>query len=367
MSQSPNRIAFSNNGNAFQSELRQRIDAYFTQNNISKTGNFLLWTKTFLALTIPPVLLAYSFLGGLPMWANYAIFAFIGVMHAFTGFNVMHDACHGSFSNTLWVNKLFGHSMELLGSSAHIWKFKHNVLHHTWTNVDGIDDDIAKSPMLRHCNSQAYKPIQKYQHVYMFLLYGISTIWWMFGNDLIKYFKKEVNAQPMPKMSTVDHLIFWGFKLLYAVTYVVLPIAFFGVLHGILLFVTLHFALGLLLSLVFQMAHAVEGVHFEDFNEYDAPQEKIPNEWAIHQVLTTNNFATKSWLATFFMGGLNFQVEHHLFPNISHVHYPKMNEILKELCVKYNIQYNEIPTFWQSVVSHIRWMKAMGTPQLQAA
>src|SRR5210317_431083 len=364
MKTAPNRIGFTNNGNEFFADLRNQVEDYFQQRNIKKTGNFLLWSKTAFALITIPALMALAFWGNLPLWSVYIVFAIVGVLHAFTGFNVMHDACHGSFSSKPWVNKMFGHSIGLLGSHAPIWKFKHNVLHHTWTNVDGIDDDIAKSPMLRHCESQTFKPMHKYQHIYMFGLYAISTIWWLFGNDSIKYFKGEVNNQPIPKMSWVDHLTFWGFKLPYIFIYIVYPIMTFGALHGILLFLTLHVSLGILLSLVFQMAHAVEGMHFEDYKGFDSPSEKLPNEWAVHQIKTTNNFSTKSWIATWFMGGLNFQVEHHLFPNISHVHYPKLNQILRSTCEKYGVEYKEIPTFWQSIVSHVRWMKTMGQTQV---
>jgi linoleoyl-CoA desaturase len=130
-----------------------------------------------LALNIPAV--------GIPMpiWGSLLLFVLIGQMHTFTGFNVMHDACHGAFSSKGWVNKLFGNSLGLMGSHAFIWKFKHNTLHHTWTNVDGLDDDIAKAPILRHCESQPFKPYHKNQHLYMFFLYGISIIFWMYAND----------------------------------------------------------------------------------------------------------------------------------------------------------------------------------------
>ncbi len=363
----PKTIAFSNHGNEFFAELRRRVDGYFQSKSMSKNGNYKLWWKTAFALLFTPALLVLAYWGNLPFWAVVIVFALVGVMHAFTGFNVMHDACHGSFSSKPWVNKLFSHSLEMLGSHAPIWKFKHNVLHHTWTNIDGLDDDIAKSPFLRHCESQALKPMHKFQHVYMFGLYAISTIWWLFGNDTIKYFKREVNLQPLPKFTVYEHFTFWVSKIIYLLIYLVYPATLFGWGSAFLLFFVLHASLGILLSLVFQMAHAVDGIHFENVEVYDRPVEKIPNEWAIHQIMTTSNFATRSWLATWFMGGLNFQVEHHLFPNISHVHYPEVNKILKGLCNEFNVKYNEVPTFWQSIQSHIRWMRKMGQPELAVA
>ena len=247
-----------------------------------------------------------------------------------------------------------------MGSHDFIWKFKHNTLHHTWTNVDGLDDDIAKAPILRHCESQPYKPYHKNQHLYMFPLYGISIIFWMYANDFMKYFNKAVNEQPMPKMTLSEHFIFWTAKIVYTGLYVIAPLYFLGFGYGFLCYMMMQISMGIVLSLVFQLAHAVETTHFEDATQYDIPKERLPNEWAVHQVMTTNNFATKSPFATWFMGGLNFQTEHHLFPNISHVHYPALNEILVPLCAKYNVKYNEMPTFTYAVGSHIRYMKSLG-------
>jgi linoleoyl-CoA desaturase len=194
----------------------------------------------------------------------------------------------------------------------------------------------------------------------MFPLYGISIIFWMYANDFMKYFNKAVNDQPMPKMSLSEHVIFWSAKIVYTALYVVAPLYFLGIGYGFLCYMMMQISMGIVLSLVFQLAHAVEDLHFEDATQYNIPTERLPNEWAVHQVMTTNNFATKSPFATWFMGGLNFQTEHHLFPNISHVHYPALNEILVPLCVKYNVKYNEMPTFTYAVGSHIRYMKSLG-------
>jgi linoleoyl-CoA desaturase len=223
-----------------------------------------------------------------------------------------------------------------------------------------LDDDIAKAPILRHCESQPFKPYHKNQHLYMFFLYGISIIFWMFVNDFMKYFNKAVNEQPMPKMSFTEHLIFWTAKVCYTLFYVVAPLYFLGIGWGFACYMAMQISMGIVLSLVFQLAHAVEDLHFEDGVKYDTNSERLPNEWAIHQVMTTNNFATKSPFATWFMGGLNFQTEHHLFPSISHVHYPALNKILVPLCEKYNVKYNEMPTFSYAVGSHVRYMKSLG-------
>ncbi|PHX91767.1 MAG: acyl-CoA desaturase [Flavobacteriales bacterium] len=358
-------IKFTIKGNDFFNELRVQVDDYFSSRKLSKNGDMRLWIKTAFALIATPLMVLFAlnipYIGvPMPIWGSVFLFILVGQMHAFTGFNVMHDACHGAFSSRGWVNKLFGNSLSLMGSHAFIWKFKHNTLHHTFTNIDGLDDDIAKAPVLRHCASQEFKSFHKNQHIYMFFLYAISVMFWVFGNDIVKYFRKAVNEQPMPKMNLEEHIIFWVSKVTYTLVYIVAPIHFLGWGWGISCYLIMQFSLGVMLSLVFQMAHAVENVHFEDATQYDVSKDRIPNEWAIHQVITTNNFATNSPFATWFMGGLNFQVEHHLFPSTSHVHYPELNKILKPLCVKFNVDYHEIPTFGKAVASHIRYMKMLG-------
>ena len=76
----------------------------------------------------------------------------------------------------------------------------------------------------------------------------------------------------------------------------------------------------------------------------------IESEWAVHQVATTVNFATQNKMWNWLFGGLNFQVEHHLFPRISHVHYPELNKRLKQVCAEFNVAYQEFPIVAQCIV-----------------
>jgi linoleoyl-CoA desaturase len=249
--------------------------------------------------------------------------------------------------------------MSLLGSHAFIWKTKHNVIHHTYTNVDGVDDDIAKIPALRHCPSQPWKPAHKFQHVYMMGLYAISSVFWMYVADFEKYFKRRVYTTDLPKIPAHEHVIFWVTKLMYTLVYLGLPIYFLGVGAGVLCFFSLHITLGIILSCVFQMAHVVEKTHFVEAN-MDV-RTRIPQEWAVHQMATTANFAPNSPFWTWFTGGLNFQVEHHLFPQISHVHYPDVRKIVQQVAAKYNVPYLEYPTFREAFFSHLRLMRQLGS------
>jgi linoleoyl-CoA desaturase len=274
----------------------------------------------------------------------------------------MHDACHGSYSSKKWVNDIFGLSLNALGGNAFIWKFKHNIIHHTYTNVDGIDDDIAKSPVLRHCPSQKWVPMLKYQFLYMFLLYSLSSILWVFLTDFVKYFSRKIIVTDM-KISVKEHIIFWASKLLYFVFYIIIPIALIGWQHWLVGYLIMNVTIGLTLSLVFQLAHVVEKTSFEVATE---KPRVIESEWAVHEMMTTADFAPKNKMISWFVGGLNFQVVHHLFPRVSHIHYPALSKILQKECAKFNVPYHYYPTMTQAVVSHVRIMKQLGKKDFAA-
>ena len=354
------KIRFSNQNNSFSDTLQAEVKNYFTEKNIKQTGDYRLFLKS--ATLIPAALGIYVLLltMTLPVWGALLLCAVLGFILACIGFNVMHDACHGSYSRNKNLNYIMGLSMNALGSNAFIWKFKHNIIHHTYTNIDGVDDDIAKSPVLRHCFSQPFKPMHKYQHIYMVPLYALSSILWALMTDFDKYFKREINGTPLQNMSTKEHVIFWVTKALYIVFYIAIPIYFVGLPAFFAGYFVANAAMGLTLSLVFQLAHVVETTEFVDASHVEGKM-TIEDAWAIHQVKTTSNFAMNSKLVSWFVGGLNFQIEHHLFPKVSHVHYPAISKIVQRVCADFNVPYNNIPRLDTAIASHFRTMRIFGT------
>lgn len=352
------KVTFDNRDTAFFTALKTSVDDYFTERRLKKTGNWKLYAKT--VTLIPAAVAIYVSLLVFPLhWLPAVLLCgLLGFILACIGFNVMHDACHGSYSSRKWINNLMGLSLNMLGGNAFIWKFKHNIVHHTYTNVDGIDDDIAKSPLMRHCSTQKWVPAHRYQHIYMIFLYAISTIAWTFLQDFQKYFNRKVHNTELQKMDLTEHIIFWVSKVLYIVFYVLVPALVVGWLPWLIGFLCMHVVLGLTLAVVFQLAHVVEETGFVQAIEND-PQ-KIEAAWAVHQVNTTSNFARRNKIISWFTGGLNYQVEHHLFPRISHVHYPAISDIVKKTCQQFDLAYHEFPTMWKAVVSHFNFMKQLG-------
>lgn len=351
------KVTFNNSNRLFYQSVKKSVDAYFQSRQLKKTGNWKLYMKAI--LLIPVALGLYGYL----LWGNYnwlsgiLLAALLGFSLVCIAFNVMHDACHGSYSRKKWVNELMGLSMNVLGSNAFIWKIKHNIIHHTYTNIDGIDDDLANSSLLRLCDTQPWKPIHRFQFIYMYLLYSISTLAWMWGTDFVKYFSRKIHHTPINQIEFHQHVVFWTSKLLYLFFYVAVPVYFVGWQWWLTGFLIIHVVMGLTLSIVFQLAHVVEKTTFEVVAE---KPKVIASEWAIHEVITTADFAPANKVISWFLGGLNYQIEHHLFPQISHVHYPALSKIVRQQCELFGLPYNYYPTMRQAIYSHVRLMKQLG-------
>jgi linoleoyl-CoA desaturase len=270
----------------------------------------------------------------------------------------MHDANHGSYSPNTRLNDFIGLTANAMGASSYFWKQKHNIIHHTYTNVDGIDDDIAKSPIIRQCESQKWVPAHKVQHLYLLPVYALSSIFWIFFMDFTKYFTHKIYTTEAWKMSSKNHIVFWLTKIWYATAFIALPIYVWGWTGWLAGFLLLNVSMGLTLSLVFQLAHVVENTEFEHI-PLDSTKH-LDTAWSEHQLKTTSNFAMNSKTISWLVGGLNYQIEHHLFPRVSHVHYPALSKIVQEKCLEFHLPYNQYKTLSQALASHFRVMKQLG-------
>ena len=344
---------------SFHSELKKRISDYFAQSGKQITGNFKLYFKA--------ILLVVSFIGVYthlvfftpPILLAIAECVLLGFLTAAIGFNVMHDGAHGSFSPIKWVNNVASNAASFLGASQYMWKTKHNVIHHTYTNIHGVDDDIEARPFLRLCDEQSHYLIHRYQHLYFWAAYSLLYMYWVFVSDYMKYFSLKIGTTRLRKMTFPEHFFFWFYKLSHAFFFVVLPIYLLGFLPWMIGFLSMSLVAGFVLSLVFQLAHTVEHTHFPHPDEATG---KMSDEWAIHQLKTTANFATKNKFVSWFVGGLNFQVEHHLFPKICHVHYRRISGIVKATAAEFNLPYHVNKNFITALRAHYLFLKRMGRP-----
>lgn len=350
---------FTNPNPSFHGEIKKRINKYFEERGIAPTGNSKLYSKAIILVVAFVSLYVHLVFFTPPHWAWIVLESIImGCTIAAIGFNIMHDGAHGSFSNSKKVNILAAFTLNVLGGSSFMWNMKHNVIHHAYTNVDGVDDDIDIKPWMRMSSSQPKYKAHKYQHIYFWFLYSLLYIFWIFYSDYQKYFKNSIGEMPLKKMHFSDHAIFWGFKIFNLFLYIVLPIMMMGWQMWLVSFLTFSLVAGLVLSIVFQLAHTVEHTAFPVPNEVT---NRLDDEWAIHQIKTTANFATDNKLVCWFVGGLNFQIEHHLFPKVSHIHYPQISKIIRQACQEYGITYIEYPKVRMAVASHVNFLREMGS------
>lgn len=348
---------FSNVRYSFHSELKAKISEYFLEVGRSTTGNYELFIKAVVLMIgfIFVYIHLVFFTPALP-WQIFES-VILGCLVAAIGFNVMHDGAHGSFSKYKWVNQLAAFSLNILGGNSFMWNLKHNIIHHAYTNVDGVDDDIDIQPWLRMSSTQRKYKMHKYQHLYFWVLYSLLYIFWVFILDYQKYFKGKIGSVSVRTMKLKDHFIFWTFKFVHLFLFVGLPVYVVGFESWLISFLIFTLVAGFVLSLVFQLAHTVEHTAFPIANPETG---KLEDEWSIHQLKTTADFATKNKLVTWLIGGLNFQIEHHLFPKISHVHYPSIHAIIKKTCEEHGIHYIEFRNMGFAIASHVAFLRQMG-------
>jgi linoleoyl-CoA desaturase len=352
------RISFSNLSPDFSATLRKRIDDYFNAQRIKFTGNRKLYAKSAILLLLAPLIYTLLVFFPMPVWISILLCILLGLNLAAIGFNVMHDGAHGSFSRKPWVNDMMGYSLNIIGGCVYIWKQKHNLNHHNFTNIEGHDDDIDIQPWMRTSTNQPKRKFHRYQHIYWVFLYGLTYLIWVYVKDFQKYFTGKIADTPMKKMNRTEHIIFWVSKIFYFALFIGVPVLSLGVLKTLIGYLIVSFVCGWVLAIVFQVAHLVQT------SEFPLPQEdtnKLAHDWTIHQILTTANFSTRSRIITWFAGGLNFQIEHHLFPRVSHIHYPAISKLVREVCHQYNVNYREFPTFIGAIRSHVTHLKLVGT------
>ncbi|MEM9858775.1 MAG: acyl-CoA desaturase [Bacteroidota bacterium] len=345
----------------FFQELRARVNEYFKENGISKHANTSMKIKTIFMLLlyfIPLMLMLTGVVSGL--WPVIFMWTLMGFGMSGIGLSIMHDANHGSYSKNKRVNNALGFLVNFLGAYHINWKIQHNVLHHSYTNVEGYDEDIS-NPVMRFSPEQDRKWIFKFQVFYAWFFYGIMTIYWFVSKDfesVVKYNKMNLLAtQGLTLKKALGQVIFN--KLWYLGLTLILPLILVAQPWWIVLlgFIWMQFVCGLQLALIFQPAHVIEETDFYKTDEYGS----VENNWAIHQMRTTANFANGSRWFTWLVGGLNHQIEHHLFPNICHIHYRKISRIVRETAQEFNVPYYHHKTFFGAVKSHFKLLNQLGT------
>lgn len=366
----PQRLKFPKDQTQFFSTLTKRINTHFEEKNLSKHANGWMIAKTLFILTM--VVSAYyavvfgGFYDNIPLMLG--LWAILGFVSALAPVNIGHDAIHGGYSSKQWVNNLMSHAFNFFGASAYMWSIMHNQAHHMYTNIDGHDEDMETLPIIRFSPAQKFMKIHKFQHLYAFLFYGLASVTWVLFKDYKKFFSDYIGGIKN-NHAAKEYFFLFFYKAIYYTIFIVIPFTVIGqpwyvILGGWLL---MHYIEGMTIAFIFMLAHLVEKAQFPEPIDDKGTME---NSWAISQMMTTADFARKNWLAHFICGGLNFQIEHHLFPKICHIHYPHISHIVQETAEEFGVPFLDNPSFSSAMASHFRFMKAMGSgenPKILAA
>jgi linoleoyl-CoA desaturase len=343
----------------FHRTLRQRIHQYFEDTGLPKRDCPAMYFKTGLILAWFAASYALLVFCPITWWMALPLAVSLGLSVAAIGFNIQHDGSHGAYSERGWVNRLMALTLDLLGGSSYVWARKHNSIHHSYTNVTGHDDDINVGFLGRLSPQQPRHTIHRFQHLYMWVLYGFLPIKWNLFDDFRDVIRGRIGEHKLPRPKGWDLVIFVGGKAAFCTLAFAIPLLMHSFWPVLLFYLTATMVSGLVLSVVFQSAHCVEEASFPEVKGDPA---RIEAAWAVHQLETTVNFARRNKLLTWFVGGLNFQIEHHLFPQICHLHYAALAKLVEATSREFKLKYASHETFVSSVASHFRWLRRMGMP-----
>ena len=347
------------NCEGFHKALRSRAKAYFSVSGPRTRDIPAMYRKTAIILAWCAMSYLLLLFWASVWWQALILATSLGLAMAAIGFNIQHDGGHSAYSNHRWVNKLMSMTMDLIGASSYMWKQDHNIIHHTYSNITGHDGDIDLGILGRLSPHQPIRGFHRYQHIYLWALYGFITTKWHLFDDFNHLFRGEIDHARIRRPKKWDLLVLLSGKAVFFTLAFVIPMTMFPwyIVLGVYLFAS--YVQGVVMSVVFQLAHVLEEADFPLPKDNDNRMEEA---WAVHQLQTTVNFAMKSRLIGWYTGGLNFQIEHHLFPQVCHLNYPGLSIVVREVCADYGLNYAYHDSLGEAIKSHYQWLKRLGQP-----
>ena len=340
-------------------DLKARVAQYFNEGGRHPYGGPRMWFKTACLLVFTGGFWTLFLLSSGAWWEAMLFGVPVALGVAGIGFCVQHDASHGAYSSRPWVNRLLARFIDVVGGSSFVWRTKHNVIHHTYPNLVGVDEDVDPPIAARFAPGQPWRPIQRFQHLYIWPLYALLGLKWLWFDDFHRVASGVIGSRKFRRPRGREWIILFGGKLAAIMWMLIIPMLVHGFWIGLLFHIWFQAVSGSVMAIVFQCAHCVQEAEFPDV---PTPRD-ARTEWAVHQLNTTVDFARDRSLLTWYVGGLNYQAVHHLFPHVCHVHYPALSRVVEATCQDHGVRYRTNPTFWSAIRSHVAWLRQMGAVQ----
>ncbi len=351
------RVTFTQNV-GFRKTLNQRVDAYFKAAGRSQRDNPAMYFKTFTIISWVVGAWWFTLFGPAVLWMKVLGCVALGCGLAGVGFSVGHDANHGGYSSRPWLNHMIGLSYDVIGLSSYLWRFRHNYLHHTFTNILGHDVEIHGDGLVRMTPYMEHQWYHRYQHFLIPFIYAVIPFYWAIADLQMVFSKRRYHDHALPNLKASELLTLLIGKVIWASLFIAAPIAVgYSPLQAIAGFGITYITYGILICHVFMLAHVLEPA---EFIQPSPDSNTVDDEWAIAQVKTTVDFAPKNAFLNWYLGGLNYQTVHHLFPQICHIHYPQIAPILADVCQEFGVQYNVYPSFTEALTYNYSWLKRLG-------
>jgi linoleoyl-CoA desaturase len=342
----------------FRREVTRRVEAYLADNGLPARDLPAMHRKTAIVVAWWAASYLLILFAGLPWWGNVLLWVSFGMAAAGVGFTVMHDANHGGYSNSTRFNNLMSWSGEIIGLSSFIWRQQHNVWHHTYTNISGLDEGLEAEGTMRWSPYDEWRPIYRLQHIYWPVIYALSAASLVFVRNFKVYFTGTSGPTfRYPTMCRDDKLVFWTGRLVNFAVYFLLPLIFLPWWQALMGLALGLLTAGFIMATVLQLAHVMVTVEFPE--PAGAPPD-FEGEWAVYQVESTIDFAHNNRLVNWYTGGLNYQIEHHLFPRMCHINYPKIAPVVKQACREFGVSYRVYPTFREALAEHVHSLRWLG-------
>lgn len=345
----------------FYPVVKGRVEKLLKDSKLNEGESSVLFFKTFL------VFLGWAVFYYLAMIQGWILAAVVlGVFHAQIGINIAHDGAHGTYSKNKIIQTIASYGMDIMGGCSVVWQHQHNIGHHPNCNKhgdakhaskhDGYDPDATSgAPFIRITPNQPWRPAHRFQHFYIWGLTTMMGFKWFVNDIRAFFFRRKYLSFEFYETSTTDFWVQLITKAVFIVHAVIIPLSIHPFARWFPMFLLYVFTIGYMFVLMFSVNHLTENTIYPNETDFTGPR-----DWAMYQVRTTSNFATHSLFWTWFSGSLNFQIEHHLFPGITHTYLPYIQPIVKQACKEYNLPYKDFPSYWDAFYSYYHHIKTLG-------